>query len=169
VVERFDHSHKHRDPWWKDCWREYAVYDGLGYYSTWQIYLGCSLPEDLLYHGQFWPMLDGVCESREDREAADLVQTLMLDGSCKDFLPRVQHSSAFLALLRPADARRLLDAIPLLERFHAALPVPTEMGTPGQWPDRSRWGFWGELRTLIGEMKSWGDEPTCLVSSAETS
>jgi hypothetical protein len=73
-----------------------------------------------------------------------------------------------VALLRPAETRLLLDAIPLLERFHAALPVPAELGTPGIRPDRSRWGFWGELRTLIGEMKSWGDEPTCLVSSAET-
>jgi hypothetical protein len=169
VVARFHIDQRYPDPRSKDGWREYAVYDGLKDFSTWHMYLGSSLPEDLRNHGEFWPILDDVCESREDQKAADLIQTLMLDGSCDDFLPYVHYSSAYLALLRPAEARRVIDAIPLLERFHAALPVPAELGTPGTRPDRSRWGFWGELRTWIGEMKRWGDEPTCLVSSAETS
>jgi hypothetical protein len=168
VVERLQIGERYRGQMSEACWREYAVYDGLRRFATWQMYLGYSLAEDLRYHGEFWPLLDDACESPGDIEAADLFQRLMFDDSPDEFLPCVQSWSAFVALLRPAEARRLLDAIPLLERFHAALPEPAGWDTPGAFPDRSRWGFWGELRTLIGEMKSWDDEPTCLASSAET-
>ena len=77
--------------------------------------------------------------------------------------------SARTALLRPAETQRLLDAIPLLERFYAAIPEPGGSGTTGAGAVTPRSRFRGELRALIDEMKSWGDEPTCLVSSAETS
>jgi hypothetical protein len=169
VLDRLQINERYRGQMSEACWREYAVYDGLRGFATWHMYLGSSLTEDLQNQGEFWPLLDDVCESPEDFEAADLFQRLMLDGDdAEEFLPCVQRHSAYLALLRPAEARRLLDAIPLLERFHAAVPMPAGWDTPGAFPDPSRWGFWGELRTLIGEMKSWDDEPTCLASSAET-
>jgi hypothetical protein len=171
VFDRFRSFERSRSEDSDDCWREYAVYDALEYFATVRFYLGTALPESLRYQSgdDNWPYLDAACEGRGDREAADLFLHLMFDDSPDDFLPCVQYSSAFVALLRPAEARRLLDAIPLLERFHAAIPAPAGSGASGVGAGPSRWGFRGELRALIDEMKSWVAEPTCLVSSAETS
>jgi hypothetical protein len=172
VIDLFRWLERHQSPYSDDHWRESAVYVALGYFATGKFYLGTALPEDLLYKnwGNCWPYLDAACEGRGDREAARLFRRLMLDrDSPNDFLPCVQASTTFLALLRPAETRRLLGAIPLLERFHAAIPEPAGSGTSGAGAGTPRWSFRGELRALIDEMKSWGEEPTCLVSSADTS
>jgi len=169
VVDRFEVSERYRAQMSADCWREYAVYDALRYFATGQFYLGTSLAEDLQGQGHCWPYLDAACMIHGDREAAYLLLRLMFDDLPGDFLPCVQLWSACTALLRPAETRRLLDAIPLLERFYAAIPEPAASGTTGAGAVRSRSRFRGELRALIDEMNSWGDETTCLVSSAETS
>jgi len=88
----------------------------------------------------------------------------MIDRNYEDnrLLNKVQNSTHFLALLRPNEVRLLHGSIPLLERFHAAVPQST---------DRFRTAdlFREDLQRLTDYLASIDAVDVCLFSQSLTS
>ena len=119
-----------------------------------------ALAQDANYqsNGDCWRFLDEVCTDRADRDVAVSSRKLMLDRDQSDgnLLPLVQADVDFIALLRPEEVRRLHAAVPLLKRFHAAVP-------------QSEDSFREDLQHLIDYIASVDAEDICLFCWSTTS
>jgi hypothetical protein len=147
-------------------WLESAAFRAILACGAHEIRVGAILAEDVFVKtfGDLWRHLDGVCTDRDERAAAIALRKLMLDRRYEDrrLLNSVQANIHFLALLRPNEVRLLHGSIPLLERFHAAVPRST---------DRFRMAdlFREDLQRLTDYLASVDATDVCLFSQSLTS